>query len=664
MVAASGGVWLLQSTEVFARAYSGHGVVNAYVYYNLAIPFATVLYSTIHFHALKEKRASELMDSTPVSNGSLYLATYISLVAFFLIIELIQFSLMAVAVSLSTEVRRKLDYEYFLALIVPNTLSYISLGAFLGVMFRDLIPPVVTGFLLVMADKLQYIASYQSWVNMLNSHGVTRDVLSDFSIPAIDRRLFLLNRLFFLALAALLAAAGFLLFKRNRQRRTTMPLRVALVVVSLVLCVSIARSYDSIKTVPVSTEKARISAYLASDRLVYAAGATEYPVQRSGLKFGGYQIDGSLTKGVLQASASFKVTNPGPDPQRLEFFLADGLEVRSVTVSGEEMPFKRNGMWWSVDCPPVAAGADIDCTVSYGGTISEYAKDVYRPPLFVLYRLYGCTDDNFTILPSGVGWYPMDTLLYGYALDSNTEWLIPQGALKTDDFVSAIDGDIPIFSHGRFVIGYPGLATETLDGIHYVYLEAHRPLIHRFHQSVSDRLLFYQELIPQDITIVEIPNFHILSSNETGLVWRTENGNGLVIIGEGTLSALASKTDNTLMARVPTYLWSGWLSQPAERGPSGSEGYDITSAASVALGQFMEYLYQMRNSEEAAEAHANQTGGNNPFLEVIIAYYRLNGLERAKELLRSLHERERERGLKQEDYAELMGIRFVIPPGR
>ena len=37
-------------------------------------------------------------------------ATYISLVAFFLIIELIQFSLMAVAVSLSTEVRRKLDY--------------------------------------------------------------------------------------------------------------------------------------------------------------------------------------------------------------------------------------------------------------------------------------------------------------------------------------------------------------------------------------------------------------------------------------------------------------------------------------------------------------------------------------------------------------------------
>ena len=45
-----------------------------------------------------------------------------------------------------------------------------------------------------------------------------------------------------------------------------MPLRVALVVVSLVLCVSIARSYDSIKTVPVSTEKARISAYLASDR--------------------------------------------------------------------------------------------------------------------------------------------------------------------------------------------------------------------------------------------------------------------------------------------------------------------------------------------------------------------------------------------------------------
>ena len=213
----------------------------------------------------------------------------------------------------------------------------------------------------------------------------------------------------------------------------------------------------------------------------------------------------------------------------------------------------------------------------------------------------------------------MDTLLYGYALDSNTEWLIPQGALKTDDFVSAIDGDIPVFSHGRFVIGYPGLATETLDGIHYVYLEAHRPLIHRFHQSVSDRLLFYQELIPQDITIVEIPNFHFLSCNENR--FSMENRERQRACDHRRIRCQRSRRKPTILSwlAMPTYLWSDGFRSRRKEGPSGSEGYDITSAASVALGQFMEYLYQMRNSEEAAEAHANQTGGNNPFLEVIIA---------------------------------------------
>lgn len=660
-VAASGGVWLLQGTEVFAHAYSAHGAVNAYVYYNLAMPFVMVLFSMIHFHALKERRASELMDSMPVSNASLYMATYTSLVAFFLVIELMQYSLVLTAVSLLTGIRRTLDYRYFLALVVTNTLFYVGLGACLGVVFRDMIPAVVIGFLLEMANKLQYINSFQSWVDILNTHGVTKYLLSDFPALSLDKKLMSLNRLFFLTLTALLIAMGFLWFKRNRQRRAAIPLKAAIVVAALASCVFVAKSYGFIKTAPATCEKARITDYLASDRLVQAAGAgaTEYSAQRTGLEFSRYQVEGTLARGVFQANTCFTVTNSGPDPKPLAFFLADGLEVQSVAISGEEVPFEREGALWSVDCPPIPVGADIDCNVSYRGTIHEYAKGIHDPPLLVLHKPCGYVDNRFAILLSSVGWYPMVTWPYSYALGRHEEgWLIPQGDVKTADFTSNIDADIPVFSCGRFVIAYPGLTTEILDGINYVYPEDHRPLIHELHQNIRDRLLFYQELIPQEITVVETPNFHI-TSGYNGFTLRQENGNGLIIVSESTLSAFASKTHDTATTHFKTNLWSGWLSQSVQRGPDGGEGYSI----SAAFGQLMEYLYQLRDSEEAAEASANQYRGN-ALLGLMVEYYRNNGLEQTKELLRALHQRERERGLHPEDYAELMGMRFVALPGR
>lgn len=658
-VAASGGVWLLQGTDVFAHTYSGHGVASAYLYRNLAMPFVMVLFSVVHFHALKERRASELMDSMPVSNASLYMATFTSLVAFFLAIELVQYSLVVTAVSLLTKIERPLDYWYLLTIVVPDTLFYIGLGACLGVAFRDIIPAVVIGFLLEVANKLQYTNSFQGWGDILNTYGVTKHSQSDFPALEIDKELMSLNRLFFLGLAALLVAIGVLCFKRNRQRRAITPLRGAVVVATLASCVFIVRSYGSIKTIPATVERARISDYLISGRSAQTAGpgATEYSAQRTGLEFGRYQVEGSITRGVLQATASFRVTNSGPDPMPLAFFLADGLEVRSVAVSGEGVPFKRDGVWWSVDCPPIPVGADMDCHVSYRGRILEYAKDIHNPPLLVLHKLCGYTGDSFAVLPSSVGWYPMVASPYSYALGrQEEEWLIPQSDLKTADFSSDIDADIAAFSHGRFVIAYPGLTTETLDGIKYVYLHNHRPLVHEFHRSIKDRLLFYQELIPLDITVVETPNLHI-TSDAGGATYRQENGNGLIIIGEGTLSALASKTDHRVVTHVTTTLWSGWLSQPPQRLPGGGEDHSIF----VTFGQLMEYLYQLGGSEEAAEAFANEYK-DNPLLGVMIEYYNNNGLERTQELLRALHARERERGLKQDDYAELMGIRFVVLP--
>lgn len=50
------------------------------------------------------------------------------------------------AISLLTETGRTLDYWYFLILVAPNTLFYVSLGACLGVVFRDMIPAAVIGF--------------------------------------------------------------------------------------------------------------------------------------------------------------------------------------------------------------------------------------------------------------------------------------------------------------------------------------------------------------------------------------------------------------------------------------------------------------------------------------------------------------------------------------
>lgn len=634
------GFYLVYSLDSLRVSRTPPGVVADYFQQNLIMPFFLLLITIITFHALKKQRLSNLIDSYPVSNYRFYFPTYLSIYLVFFILETLQFTLIIILrFALTGEVYLS-SYKYFLLYALPNTLFYTSLGAFLVIIFRGLIPAAVFAFLTEMFIRMRYLDSLRGYLgtNLLNCYIFNRYNFSEFTILAQGKELVLLNRLFFITIGIVLCFVGFLLFKPYREKGKKMV--PGLIVIGGVIvgsCLFIY--YTSLQNIPVEKDKIRISNQFN--------GSSE-------LKTGEYHLEGRISKGKFQATADFQLINTGSTPQPVILYLANGFQIQQLWLDGREWKFKRRGEKIVVEEISLPAQKTVKCMVSYESVVSpysEYAKVSDRPLAFI-YNPVLYMDEDFLFFPSGSGWYPTTKPLY--RLMQDRQWVIPLSDRRIQGFHANIEADIPVFNQERFMIAHRDLTIETYDGINYVFLKAHRPLIKRLHTQIKDEVLFFNDLIPlPEINVVEIPQNIFYSGAKRYIETERENGGGLILVNEETVFNITycsggAENQAWSLSLLEDSIASGWF-PPPDNIPATRITVDRDRA--FVLRTFMEYLYKLTRSEAEVKDFLKR----NPFLdEKMVDFYQEYGLERTKELLRNFYQRERERGLEQKDFQELL----------
>ena len=140
---------------------------------------------------------------------------------------------------------------------------------------------------------------------------------------------------------------------------------------------------------------------------------------------------------TIEASALLTFRNPGDSTlDTYVFSLNPGLNIRSVTRDGQELPYERHDHILTVTSSPgLTPGATDSLTINYGGTINEDAcyldiDDVERQKSYSLFiykidKRYAFLTPEYVLLTAETLWYPSAGVPYGS--------VYPEG--MTQDFI-------------------------------------------------------------------------------------------------------------------------------------------------------------------------------------------------------------------------------------
>ncbi len=493
----------------------GLSYVVGFNHVNMLFPLVVLGYTLWFVNEISHSKVSELLDVYPYQNWRMFLGIFTSQLLAFWIFALLQFFLVYAGAMVHADFLGQLGLDgilWVLFFTFSNVFLLVALASLVAIVIKEVLIGYIVVFVYHVFNLLfdKFMPKYIQWFGMIHLSAFKYDGYSDFGVLANERNMFIVNRLGIFAFGLFLIALATLLFKAYRGKRGRGKLWMALGSTAILLILSFL-VFGMVNNQPAKTIARKIE----------QARFREIP-----LKISQYNIVGMHSDKRLDLQAEFLVTNPGNESAGLAFYLTEKFLVEKLLCQGEPLNFKREGDLLIADMT-VKPREGVLCFLEYGGEILEYAKEQDN---FWDYKhtLYAYAGPELLFVPACAGWYPRPQPIYNYV--PALEWIYPARVPNKTDFSLQMEGEYPIVADQNVLYGYPGLKLTVLDGIEYYHLDKHKYSIKNFHEEVSDRLLFLQELVPlQRVQVFELPNTVFFGD------FALENGGGRVFFKEESI---------------------------------------------------------------------------------------------------------------------------------